>query len=193
MVTRVDSPDHGFCIRWTPRTAAKGFAQLGVHIRPIQHDRGSRLTQFFTSACQSSPRPADYEPLDDEDVFCYLPCTSAVTKTDLGSTQKELFVPMTHPGQIQMETTARYSLDNDSKYRIRMLGVGVGGKLLESSLWSKELAVGGAVSFSEIPFLFLKLFAPAKHSSLRLFLAKHTVLRPPFCIPLESVSSVVAL
>eukprot|EP00918_Siedleckia_nematoides_P096122 GHVU01210812.1.p4 GENE.GHVU01210812.1~~GHVU01210812.1.p4 ORF type:complete len:103 (+),score=11.75 GHVU01210812.1:231-539(+) len=93
---------------------------------------------------------------------------------------------------MQMETTARYSLDNDSKYRIRMLGVGVGGKLLESSLWSTELAVGGTVSFSEIPFLFLKLFAPAKNSSLRLFLAKHTVLRPPFCIPLKSVSSVVA-
>eukprot|EP00923_Selenidium_pygospionis_P043284 GHVN01074676.1.p1 GENE.GHVN01074676.1~~GHVN01074676.1.p1 ORF type:complete len:814 (-),score=139.02 GHVN01074676.1:16-2457(-) len=77
-VARVHYPAHGFVLRWTKRKKARGFSQIGVHIRPVtskwktdvHKDDGDWLSAFKRFNEDEEEDISGHHP---SDVFLYVP------------------------------------------------------------------------------------------------------------------------
>ncbi|KFG31574.1 EF hand domain-containing protein, partial [Toxoplasma gondii p89] len=172
MVSRVYYPCHGLLLRWSAPEGLSPFVRLGVHIRPAE-----------VAWAEASNDTATLLKCAKKELYVYLDASSVQTVHQLGLNQKELFLPIQHPGMVELDTAQSYKLDPAVKYRVRLVRFTNHGRALDQSRWSPEIILGGAMTFTDYPILVLKRLLPSSVSSLDIFLRKFTYVASHFSIP----------
>ncbi|KAH0479937.1 MAG: hypothetical protein KVP17_003663 [Porospora cf. gigantea B] len=129
------------------------------------------------------------------EVFLYVPFSLVESKVMGTLQQKEVFVPAKNIADSGSPIKQTYELDPQFNYRVRISFVSRSGRIMDTSNWSSEVSPTDALTFSYYPIEMLRLFAPAKVSSLVTFLSLHTRHVSAFSVPMElgSISMLVHL
>ncbi|PFH34767.1 EF hand domain-containing protein [Besnoitia besnoiti] len=172
MVSRVHYPCHGLLLRWSAPEGLGSFVRLGVHIRPAD--------VAWAEAANDTTALLKYAK---KEVYIYLNASSVQTVHQLGLNQKELFLPIRHPGMVELDTAQSFKLDTEIKYRVRLVRFTSHGRALDQSRWSPEIILGGGMTFTDYPILVIKRLLPSSVSSLDIFLRKFTYVASHFSIP----------
>ncbi|KAF8821115.1 EF hand domain-containing protein [Cardiosporidium cionae] len=171
IVSTVFWPGHGFLLRWSQGEKEASFVRFYVHFQPAQ------MPWNQASETDSS------KELMDKEVFVYFPYNTVETSHELGLNQKQCFVPVKHPGIIELETSESYSLELLLPYRIRAGGINSQGKVMctpehsktcvvQRSSWSPVVVGDIPLSFLDISSMILNRLFLYNTSSLDIFLKK---------------------
>ncbi|KAH0479448.1 MAG: uncharacterized protein KVP18_003286 [Porospora cf. gigantea A] len=120
-----------------------------------------------------------------KEVFLYVPFSLVESKVMGTLQQKEVFVPAKNIADSGSPIKQTYELDPQYNYRVRISFVSRAGRIMDTSNWSSEVSPTDALTFSYYPIELLRLFAPAKVSSLVTFLSLHTKHISAFSVPIE--------
>lgn len=118
------------------------------------------------------------------EIFLYIPFSLAESRVMGNSQQKEIFIPIINTQDGKSLINQCYEIDPQHNYRVRVSLVTRSGRIVDTSNWSSEVAPGLPITFTDLPFEFLRLVAPAKISSLNAFLQLHTQQVSAFVMPI---------
>eukprot|EP01053_Blabericola_migrator_P010319 Blabericola_migrator_1__10318@NODE_57_length_15939_cov_84_297253_g52_i0_p1_GENE_NODE_57_length_15939_cov_84_297253_g52_i0NODE_57_length_15939_cov_84_297253_g52_i0_p1_ORF_typecomplete_len2596_score525_29EFhand_7/PF13499_6/0_0046EFhand_7/PF13499_6/0_029EFhand_8/PF13833_6/0_12EFhand_8/PF13833_6/8_4e03EFhand_8/PF13833_6/9_1e03EFhand_8/PF13833_6/0_0031EFhand_1/PF00036_32/0_011EFhand_1/PF00036_32/0_25EFhand_6/PF13405_6/0_0034EFhand_6/PF13405_6/16SPARC_Ca_bdg/PF10591_9/0_49SPARC_Ca_bdg/PF10591_9/1_8EFh len=115
-------------------------------------------------------------------IVIYLPLTAIKVSRLLGVKQRELFLPLAHPGKAPIDTLQPYHLHSNQQYRLRIIGLSDSGRETAASGWTHVIQPGGQKSFVDFPLIVLRKLFPSVGGSLALFIHKHCNVSPAFNI-----------
>ncbi|KAF8822497.1 EF hand domain-containing protein [Cardiosporidium cionae] len=160
IVSTVFWPGHGFLLRWSQVEKEANFVRFYVHFQPAQ------------LPWNQASETGNLKELMDKEVFIYFPYSTVESSHELGLNQKHCFVPIRHPGIIELETSETYSLELLTPYRIRVGGINSQGKIMQRSSWSPVVIGDIPLSFLDISSMVLSRLFLSNTSSLDIFLKK---------------------
>eukprot|EP01054_Gregarina_sp_Poly1_P006100 Gregarina_sp_Poly_1__6099@NODE_321_length_9533_cov_64_896260_g176_i1_p1_GENE_NODE_321_length_9533_cov_64_896260_g176_i1NODE_321_length_9533_cov_64_896260_g176_i1_p1_ORF_typecomplete_len1828_score237_78EFhand_8/PF13833_6/1_8e05EFhand_1/PF00036_32/1_6e05EFhand_5/PF13202_6/8_2e05EFhand_7/PF13499_6/0_00041EFhand_6/PF13405_6/0_0049BLOC1S3/PF15753_5/1_1BLOC1S3/PF15753_5/9_5e02_NODE_321_length_9533_cov_64_896260_g176_i124857968 len=123
----------------------------------------------------------------------YLPLSAVRISRLLGVKQRELFLPLVHPGKAPIDALQPYRLASAQQYRLRIVGLNENGRETAASGWTPDIQPGGQQSFADFPLIVLRKLFPSSGGSLALFVHKHCNVGPIFNVHIIGTDYVVEI
>eukprot|EP00917_Polyrhabdina_sp_WS-2016_P019838 GHVP01042405.1.p1 GENE.GHVP01042405.1~~GHVP01042405.1.p1 ORF type:complete len:2017 (+),score=296.19 GHVP01042405.1:54-6104(+) len=180
-VTRVYWPVSGFVLRWNYE-CRDPISKLAIRITP-QEDFSMDLNKKENSDVSHK---TTYTSNSSNDTIIYINWNLVRSEAVMGVKQKQIVVPFRSRDADNMETTQRYFLEPQKKYRFSIEAMNVVGRKIDESKYSAEVCPGVENSFIDFPLAVFSQICPTRYSSLKLFIKRHVIAdRPVFSIPIK--------
>eukprot|EP01054_Gregarina_sp_Poly1_P005690 Gregarina_sp_Poly_1__5689@NODE_29_length_19459_cov_103_994070_g26_i0_p7_GENE_NODE_29_length_19459_cov_103_994070_g26_i0NODE_29_length_19459_cov_103_994070_g26_i0_p7_ORF_typecomplete_len241_score27_16_NODE_29_length_19459_cov_103_994070_g26_i01329114013 len=181
------TPSSGFVVRWTAGGPLSKFTYVAVLIRDAS--LGENEDEFFYPLTWGLPslqkKIIPWASLRRDELLLFFPVKAVKIIQTLSGSQKELRVPAAHHGlrRKEYETTQKWVLKLDKRYRIKILGCDRYRTIIAASSWSDASVLYQVISPTDWVQSFYRLFMPLRTASLPYFIHKYCRPVCPFVLP----------